>query len=314
MQLKDNNENVNGGGLFQPGPEPGQYNQGPAGSYNQGPAGSYNQGPAAGPYNQGPAAGPYNQGPAAGPYNQGPAAGPYNQGPMAGSYNQGGMNGSYNSSFSDTVVKQKSGVPVWLIVIIVAAVVLILGVIIFDKAKALFGRADYIPGKLEGNTFTNEFFGFKVELDERWNITPYASNAETEKEDLEKRKMIVRELYAADTKSVALMDFEVKMLPYNFKATGQSLDSAMAGIEDEYVKTLEASGFTVDEIKKDKMDIAGNFCDGYIIKTTNSGTTVYIVQYYLIKDNYMAAFTTGAISEGKAKNIITNNVKKIGGN
>ena len=253
------------------------------------------------------------------PYQQGGMNNsPYQQGGMNNSpYQQGGgMNnqpaqpngGSFYYSAPQAAVQKKSSFPAWIIVVIILAVVGIIGIFVFDKIKSVFGKADYIPGVVEGNVYTNEFFKIKLDLNENWSIQTSVDDPQKVKEALD-RKELVQEFYAAQKSSVKLIAFRVKQLPYNFKAAGVDIHKEMKNLDDKYVESLTREGFTVDSVKQDSKTIAGQLCEGYILAANYGGTKVYIAQYYFFKENYVGSFTTGATSEGAVKSIIENNVK-----
>ena len=202
----------------------------------------------------------------------------------------------------------KKGInPLFIIIPILVIFIFVCG----TQFKKIFGKANYIPGTVEGSTYTNEYFGIKAEFGSGWEITREVDDPEKVKETLN-NKQAVSELYASQKTSVELMDITVTQTPYNVKESGANVEKLMSGFKDEYVKELESQGFTVDSITQDKMTIAGKTCDGFYITCSMMGTKVSIVQFFMFKGNYAAAITTGSTSEGKAKLIITNNIKSIG--
>ena len=194
---------------------------------------------------------------------------------------------------------------------IIIPILVIFAFVAGSQFKKIFGKANYIPGTVEGSKYTNEYFGIQAEFGSGWEITREVDDPEKVKETLNK-KQSVSELYASQKTSVELMDITVTQTPYNVKESGANVEKLMSGFKDEYVKELESQGFTVDSITQDKMTIAGKTCDGFYITCSMMGTKVSIVQFFMFKGNYAAAITTGSTSEGKAKLIITNNIKSIG--
>lgn len=207
-----------------------------------------------------------------------------------------------------TAVPAKKGInPIFIIIPILVIFIFVCG----TQFRKIFGKANYIPGTVEGSTYTNEYFGIKAEFGSGWEITREVDDPEKVKETLN-NKQAVSELYASQKTSVELMDITVTQTPYNVKESGANVEKMMSGFKDQYVEELESQGFTVESITQDKMTIAGKTCDGFYITCSMMGTKVSIVQFFMFKGNYAAAITTGSTSEGKAKLIITNNIKSIG--
>ena len=260
------------------GPNPGQPNPAPASPYSQ-PQGAYNQAP-------NPSYG--------GGFNGG---NPY---PQRG-----------QSSFDGgaTTIQQKSGINPMVIII---PILIVLGIIGYSQFKRIFGQSTYIPGKLEGDTFTNEYFGFKADF-KGWTLTGYPGNAETEITAL-KDNQPVNELQASKDMGTSAFSFDVKKTPYNIKESGADFTKMIEAYQEEYKKTVRAQGFEVESLKQEKMTVAGKTCDGYIIsgKLTAGGRTmkIYAAQYFMLKGTYLSVFTGVSTSEGGAKSTISKHVEQ----
>ena len=118
------------------------------------------------------------------------------------------------------------------------------------------------------------------------------------------------ELYAKRESTVEILNLTVSQTPYNIKESGTDTEKLIKSFEDDYRSELEAQGFTVTSITQDKMTVAGKTCDGYIMSCTYGGVSMSMVQFFVFKGNYVMMVTTGSTSEGKAKLIVTNYLKK----
>ena len=204
------------------------------------------------------------------------------------------------------VMKSKGGINPLFIIIPLILILVIIGVTQFKK---VFGKANYIPGVVSDTTYTNEYFDTKVELGSGWDVKSYQDTAEAEKKALS-RGQSIPEFEARRESTVELLNLTVSQTPYNIKESGTDTEKLIKSFEDDYRSELEAQGFTVNSITQDKMTVAGKTCDGYIMSCTYGGVSMSMVQFFVFKGNYVMMVTTGSTSEGKAKLIITNYLKK----
>ena len=268
-----------------------------------------------------PGASPYgNMGGASGtsPYgNMGGASGasPYgNMGGTPGASPYGNLAGVRDGSpYSGAVPRSKSGGGVNPLFIIIPVLV-ILAIIIGSQYKRIFGKAEYIPGTLSNNVYTNEYFGIKVTLSDDWSPSGYPGDAETEKNVLNS-KNTVQELYGMNNNTLEGISIFVEQLPYNVKESGTDMDEIMNQLEQEMKSVMAEEGYNITSITQDSMTIAGKTYKGLVGtgRPTGSMIDVSLTQYYIFKGNYVCAITTASTSEGKAKLIITNNVSIYGG-
>ncbi len=204
------------------------------------------------------------------------------------------------------VMKSKGGINPLFIIIPLLLILVIIGVTQFKK---VFGKAKYIPGVVSDTTYTNEYFDIKVELGSGWEIESYPGDAEQEKKMLSAGQNAT-ELYAKRESTIEILNLTVSQTPYNIKESGTDTEKLIKSFEDDYRSELEAQGFTVTSITQDKMTVAGKTCDGYIMSCTYGGVSMSMVQFFVFKGNYVMMVTTGSTSEGKAKLIVTNYLKK----
>jgi hypothetical protein len=339
MELKKNNDNVNQGP--QGGAPAGDYysqrdmmnsaygNTAP-GAQGQGGYSAPGQfgGPAPGPQGQfgsntynGPQGGtPYSQPNQQSPYSGGGA--PYQQAqqqqprpPYGGGYNGGNGGGApypqHGQSAFDggaTTMKSSSINPL----VIIIPILVILAIVGVSQYKKIFGQSKYIPGKLEGQTFTNEYFGFTTQNFDGWDMTGYAGGEETELSMLKGNQAVV-ELTASKKMGTEAFSFGVKKTPYNININDKSAFSKLVeSYQEDYKKELSAQGYEVTSIKQEKMTIAGKTCDGYIItgKVTSGGMTVEVdaAQFFMTKGNYISVFSGISTSIGGARNAIAKHI------
>ncbi|MBR6403329.1 MAG: hypothetical protein IKS48_08090 [Eubacterium sp.] len=212
--------------------------------------------------------------------------------------------------YGNTTRASKSSFNPWIVII---PLLILVGIIAVSQFKRIFGKAEYIPGTLDGKVFTNEFFGFKLDLSKgNWDVEGFSGSAESEKNQLDS-KQPVTELRATNSASREAFSFDVAQTMYNIKETSTDFTKLVEDYKEEYQRQLEAQGFEIEEIKQEKMTILGKTCDGYLITAKYSqgaqSTKLNAAQFFMIKDNYICAFSGASTSEGKAKLIITNNVK-----
>lgn len=204
------------------------------------------------------------------------------------------------------IMKSKGGINPLFIIIPLLLILVIIG---FTQFKKVFGKANYIPGVVSDTTYTNEYFDTKVELGSGWDVKSYQDTAEAEKKALS-RGQSIPEFEARRESTVELLNITVSQTPYNIKESGTDTEKLIKSFEDDYRSELEAEGFTVTSITQDKMTVAGKTCDGFIISCKYGTVSMSMVQFFVFKGNYVMIVTTGSTSEGKAKLIITNYLKK----
>ena len=324
MQLKSEENNNNQQQVpFINGQQPPYNGQPQQGGYNQQPQSPYGNVQPQSPYsNAQPQRSPYNNPQPQQPYNNGQPQSPYNGQPQQGGYNQQPYNnpqqGAYpyngpaQSNYNDVVIRQKSGFPTWAIILIVLLVLGCAGYFVFGKFSSIFGKADYTPGMVSDNVYTNEFFGFKVNFGSGWKIKKDVYDAELVKKSLDARQ-VVTEVSAQNDKSIEAFGFTVQQTPYNIKAVGTDMDKLMESMKSTFVTEMEQQGYKINSIERETMTIAGKTCEGFRMTGKVDGISIEmsLVQFYVFKDNYVGAFSAASTSEGKCKLIISNNVKAL---
>lgn len=302
MELKKNNDNIN------QGPQGGT----PSGNYysqRDMMSSAYgNTAPGAqGQFGNAPRGNVYTGPQGGSPYSQPQQTSPYGGGFNGGSpYPQRGQSAFDGGA---TTIQQKSGINPLVIIIPILVLFAVIGV---SQFKRLFGDTNYVPGKLESDVLTNEYFGFEANY-KGWDVTGYSGSAESEISELKANKPVM-ELTAQKKMGAEAFNFGVKKTPYNIKESGTNFTKLIEEYQTEYKSQLSAQGYEVESIKQEKMTVAGKTCDGYIItgKFTSGGQTVKIcaAQFFMIKGTYISVFTGVATSEGGAKNAIVNHVKE----
>ena len=212
--------------------------------------------------------------------------------------------------YAEPIRSKKASFNPWVVIV---PLLILVAIIVGSQFKRVFGKAEYIPGTLDGKVFTNEFFGFKVDLSKgKWDVVGFSGSAENEKTQLDS-KQPVTEVRATNDASREIFSFDVNQTLYNIKETSTDFTKLVEDYKEEYKKQLEQQGFEILEIKQEKMTILGKSCDGYLLTANYSQgkqtLKVSAAQFFMIKDNYICAFSGVSTSEGKAKLIITNNVK-----
>ncbi len=246
----------------QPGQSPyGQPGQSPYGQPGQSP---YGQAGGA-PYGQTGSA-PYGQS-AYGRPGQTPYGAPNDPYSQQTRFNQSPSGSAYSASFAST----KSGVPAWVIGLLVLAV-LGVGAYLFFGTD-VFGKR-FKPGKVSGNKFKNEYFGVEIDGGADGTMMGYAGTEDSEKRDLEKNYQAVNELILTTNKGEILM--------FSVLNTGQD---------------IKGNGYTDSEI----MDQ---------IKASTAAGTAYCNQYYIFSGKYVGFITSVAYTNSRSTALITEHVKK----
>ena len=205
-------------------------------------------------------------------------------------------------------VMHKKGVNPLVIILPIALVVVLICVSLYGK---IFGSKKYDPGTLEGNVYTNEYFGFKASFEaDGWEVQGASGSPEEEKKALNSGDEY-SELNVQNMQTIELMDFSVYQTPFNIDNNNENIKTVMENCKDYYVKELEAQGFEVESVEQDTMTIAGKTCNGYYIKCKMDGVSVGLVQFFMFEGRYLGYFTAGSTSSAKAKLIITNHVQKL---
>ena len=302
MELKkDNNQMQNGGNQGQNqygGPAQNQYGGAPQNQYGGVPQ---NQSP----YRGGQSSyGTPSQTPGQSFGNQAPNGNsPYGGG---SSYNGGP---AYGNDYSTP--KMKSSINPLVIILPILILVAIIGV---SQAKKVFGGKAYTPGTFSGDVFTNDYFGFEVDLSsgKGWTKTSYTGGAEAELQTL-KSGTPVTEFTAVNNKSLEFIGFGVLRTPWNVNSSNTSMQDFVESYKEQYKTELAKQGYNITSITQDKMTIAGKTCDGCIMTGTvtqgGQSAKVSAVQFYKMEDHYLGVYTAVSTSEGKAKLILTNYIK-----
>lgn len=250
------------------------------------------------------------------PYGSAPQQGsPYGSAPQQGSPygstpQQMPMYG--NGNYDQPVIKEKSGFPVWVVILIIVLLLGTVGYFVFGKFSDIFGKADYTPGVVTGNVYQNDYFEFKTAFGSGWEITKDIYDPELVKKSLDS-KQVVTELGAENRLSAEAFDFSVQQTAYNLKAVGTDMDKVLDAMQSSFVNELEQGGYKISSIEKDSMTIAGKTCKGFKVTGKMNAVDVELsmVQFYMVKGNYVGAFSAASTSQGKSKLIITNNVKEL---
>ena len=297
----------------QPGQSPyGQPGQSPYGQPGQSPYGqpgqsSYGQ-PGQSPYGQAGGA-PYGQTGSA-PYGQsaygrpgqtpyGAPNDPYSQQTR---FNQSPSGSAYSASYAST----KSGVPAWVIGLLVLAV-LGVGAYLFFGTD-VFGKR-FKPGKVSGNKFKNEYFGVEIDGGVDGTMMGYAGSEDAEKKDLEKNYQAVNELILTTNKGEILM-FSVLNTGQDIKGNGYTDSEIMDQMEGAFKSTIAGSGYADATVEKTSLSIGGRTRQGFSIKAPTAAGTAYCNQYYIFSGKYVGFITSVAYSNSRSTALITEHVKK----
>ena len=331
MQLKrdDNNDNTSPqqGGVANSANDyySNQTGQSSFGGPGESPYGGPSQSPYGGP-SQSPYGGPsqsYNGGAGQSPYgapNESPYGTPgqssfgqpsFGQSSYGGPADPYGAPNNYNApagqgSYIPPTVKNKGGMPGWVIGVIVLAIICVAGFLLLGTD--LFGKR-FTVGKLSGNTFKNDYFGVEIRGGSDCVMTGYAGSESSEKEALKTNYNAVNELTMTTNQGEVLI-FSVLNCGRDVKGSGYSDKEIMDEMEATFKSTIESSGYSGVEVEQQTLSICGTTRYGFRIKAGTGYGNVYCDQYYVFYGKYVGIFTAVATSKTKAASLITEYVKK----
>jgi hypothetical protein len=204
-------------------------------------------------------------------------------------------------SFSSEDTFRKIAIPILLG--IVAIILIFVGKNFLKRYK----KADYTPGTYSNGVYQNDFFEIKTNTGKDYKVTRYASDPAAIKNTLNSKKPVI-EFQAENKSSIIVIGFIVEQTDYNVSEAGLDVDKLLEDAKSVYVKEAEQSGYKIETITRDSITIAGTTYQGFSIMATVNGTstTMHLCQYYIFKENYMAAFTASSTSEAKSKQALTN--------
>ena len=173
-----------------------------------------------------------------------------------------------------------------------------------------FARGKYDTG---AKKYTSETFGISATFDDNWEVyddsklaTVSGVTGSTDEDFIKTldSKGVIFDLYA--TNKDAQSGTSINITVENLKKTGNSLLS-----EENYAKTavdqikkqFEAQGGTVDKAEKTKTTFAGKEMHSAEYKVTANGTSVYEIQVFIKKGNYMCSITLASLSEDTVKSL-----------
>nr|MCR4932850.1 hypothetical protein [Lachnospiraceae bacterium] len=174
-----------------------------------------------------------------------------------------------------------------------------------------------ITGTIDGNVYTNEFFGFKVEAAEGYtfaddNLKETIGDVAQEKIEgtdtalgkLASQKVKaggqVVDFYLADSTFLNTMNLTMSYLGSS-SITQESMESVMSIMLPSLKETYEQMGFSDLTCEMSTTTVMGKETPCIVLqgKGESEGITfdMYVNQAFMVKDGYMACFTAGAALE-----------------
>ena len=172
---------------------------------------------------------------------------------------------------------------------------------------------EFSAGVTDGNTYTNEYFGFAATLDENWTmltkdqITQITGQTAEALDDENLTKMyddgkVVMEMYAVRSDN-STVNITVENLG---TINGAKYDES--GYVDESLKQLpdqlSAGGFTDIKTEKTTVTFAGTEHDGITITASVQGTAVHEVLACVKVGNYVAVITAVTFGDSNPSEIL----------
>ena len=237
------------------------------------------------------------QGPGPQGYNAGPQ-GTYPGGPNGpGGYGPGG-NASYGGGGYVSPGKD-SGIGKY----IVGAILVIALIAIVSFAVKMY-KSRFIPGQLNGHTYKNAYFGIQADVPSDWQITGYTGDADKEKKELALGKTVT-EVTANRETATSISMFNVLVVNGMINREAMDMSAVMSKYTAQVESELQTMGFSNVKVEQTKMMVAGKNCDAYKISATitqgRMSMSLVIMQAYMVKGRYVAAITSGGLTEADAK-------------
>ena len=172
---------------------------------------------------------------------------------------------------------------------------------------------EFSAGVTDGNTYTNEYFGFAATLDENWTMLTEEQIAQITGQTAE----------ALDDENLAKMydDGKVVMEMYGVRSDNSTVNITVenlgtingakydeSGYVDESLKKLpdqlSAGGFTDIKTEKTTVTFAGTEHDGITITASVQSTAVHEVQTCVKVGNYVAVITAVTFGDSNPSEIL----------
>ena len=172
---------------------------------------------------------------------------------------------------------------------------------------------EFSAGVTDGNTYTNEYFGFAATLDENWTMLTEEQIAQITGQTAE----------ALDDENLAKMydDSKVVMEMYGVRSDNSTVNITVenlgtingakydeSGYVDESLKQLpdqlSAGDFTDIKTKKTTVTFAGTEHDGIIITASVQSTAVHEVLACVKVGNYVAVITAVTFGDSNPSEIL----------
>ncbi len=242
---------------------------------------------AGGSINPGAQGGAYPGGPA-GNYPGSGAGGPGGAYPNGGAAYGGGGYVSPKPSSSSTKIVVGA--------ILIIAVIALIGVVL----KIMKNK--YVPGELNGSTYTNAYFGVQANMSSDWTVQGYTGSDEM----AEIRKGTpVAELVASKQSMTNAASFNIMVIDGKIAMGTPDLEKLKSMYKQELEQQMQGTGLSMSDITSTKVTIAGKSCDAYEMKLTytvgSQSIDMYAIQAYMIKGRYISAYTSIGLKEADAK-------------
>ena len=172
---------------------------------------------------------------------------------------------------------------------------------------------EFSAGVTDGNTYTNEYFGFAATLDENWTMLTEEQIAQITGQTAE----------ALDDENLAKMydDGKVVMEMYGVRSDNSTVNITVenlgtingakydeSGYVDESLKKLpdqlSAGGFTDIKTEKTTVTFAGTEHDGITITASVQSTAVHEVLAFVKVGNYVAVITAVTFGDSNPSEIL----------
>ena len=173
---------------------------------------------------------------------------------------------------------------------------------------------DFQLGQVNGDVYTNDFFGIEIQVPEGWTVGDTKTlagqsgvseedyNVETVKSNIESTKgRTYADLYIADPTTGDSINIQVSK-PFS----GMSLDKKQitAMIVDTTKTQLENQGIEVQSMNNVEVEVAGRtepMLDAILV---NGGLTGYEKQFYYINGDYVAYVTVASINGDRTADLL----------
>ena len=201
-----------------------------------------------------------------------------------------------NASDRGISIRQRSALTPYLIIIPILIIVVVVAIFMF------IGDG-YKPGKVKGHTYTNEYFGLKLNVDSDMIVQGVVGRESKVMHRMKNNKEAVADLTAQnidDTKSYKVL---VKYMDKTIEDQDMTPKDAAYNFMVDLSNDIESGGFDV-KTTEETLTIGGQTSYGFVMDASLAGEKVCCANFFLFKGHYMASISAFGSSAKEARDMI----------